>query len=368
VHAFSSNPCAPIPSPSLSPPDHDGPSYDAREVRSRRNSYDDTVSPGSAQPTLTFLDGEQRTAHSIGLAGEQDLNLLSSLRSIIVNERDTVDAGVFQAFPGDPTSGEPPVHFNILNDDLPRQDIISTRETSDAIENIVGEHGPRLVSIYFKYIHPMNCVISKGRFLRAYYTKRLSLPASLRGAVYGLGAMSWTRDPQCASFSTPNYSFLFQKAHYALHMEYHAPNQWTLQASLLLLHERPGDSFTIETPRTWILSTQAAATAQVLGLHRDPQLWNLAPWEKRIRRKLWWAAYMANTWASVCHGNPPHISRDSFTTAPILIDEIAQDEEIEEELLEFLDRPCSSAGVTASARFIESVKLSRILHELLESF
>ncbi|WAO88914.1 Zn(2)-C6 fungal-type domain-containing protein [Fusarium falciforme] len=319
-------------------------------------------------PRLSWLEGEQRTAHSIGLSGEQDTNLLASLRSIIVNEHNGVDNGVIQVFPGDPGCGEPPIHFNMVLDALPEPDRAARRDVSDSIEELVGEHGPRLVSLFFKYVHPMTYVVSKSRFLRAYYGDAISVPASLRGVIYALGANSWKRDPPCAGLTPPSSYTLFQRAHWALHTETHAPNKWTLQAALLLIHEQPGDNFTMETPRTWIVASKATAIAQMLGLHRDPRLWKIAPLEKSVRRKLWWATYMADVWASLYHGNPPHIAKDSFTTSPIQIEEVLMDEDVNDDSLSFLEPSFVSSDVTASARFVESVKLSRILRELLDSF
>ncbi|RMJ14245.1 hypothetical protein CDV36_006080 [Fusarium kuroshium] len=124
----------------------------------------------------------------------------------------------------------------------------------------------------------------------------------------------------------------------------------------------------METPRTWIVASKATAIAQMLGLHRDPRLWKIAPLEKSVRRKLWWATYMADVWASLYHGNPPHIAKDSFTTSPIQIEEILMDEDVNEDPLNFIEPSLASIDVTACARFVESVKLSRILRELLDSF
>jgi hypothetical protein len=365
---FCSGPAAALPSPPPNATGHENETFETQEPSPLSDSFMRDISHGTTKPILTFQDSDRRTAHSIGLAGEQDTNLLASLRSIVVNEHNVVDAGVIQVFPGDLTCGDPPVHFNIVTDDLPQQDKVTISIASDAIEELVGSHGPRLVSFYFNHVHPVNCVVSKGRFLRAYQTNKLSIRASLRGVIYGLGAMFWNRDPDSSGPLLLDLHALFQQAHYALHTENHAPNIWTLQACMLLLHERPGDNFTIETPRTWILSAQAVASAQMLGLHRDPKLWNIAPWEKHVRRKLWWATYMSDVWTSVCHGNPPHISNDSFTTSPMGIEELIMEDDVEEDLQDLGDRTSVSDNIASSARFVEAVKLSRILHELLDSF
>ncbi len=319
-------------------------------------------------PVFTLEDGDNLTAHCIGLAGEQDTGLLASIRSIIVNEDNAIGVDVMQVFPGDSVAGEPPIHFSMVSNKFRPQDNIGIGRASDAIEGLVGFNGDRLVSLYFEHVHPVNCLVSKNRFLRAYESNRLSICASLRGAIYGLGAMFWNHDPAYHKLLSLDLYTMFEQAHYSLHRENHAPNLWTLQASLLLIHERPGDNFTMETPRTWLLSAQAVASAQMIGLHRDPKLWNVAPWEKHLRRKLWWATYTCDVWSSICHGNPPHIYINSFTTALVEISDFSADTEIDRESQYVLSGICVTDDIATCARFVEYVKLSQILHDLLNYF
>ncbi|KAJ6438448.1 hypothetical protein O9K51_09040 [Purpureocillium lavendulum] len=359
-----------LPSPQTNASDH-GSEFSENPVAAAPpppEGYRPEAAQAARDPSiLTLEDGERRHAHCIGLAGEQDTDLLASFRSVIVNETNKVDAGVVQVFAGNPLHGEPPVHFNIVMDDFIPHDNLARDMASDAIERLAGRHGPRLVSLYFQHVHPANCIVSKARFLRTYARDKLSIPASLRGVVYGLGATFWNHDP--TSQHDPlafDLRTLLEQAHYSLHREYHAPNLWNLQASLLLVHERPGHTYTMETPRTWILSSSAVASSQMVGLHRDPKLWNIAPWEKSLRRRLWYATYMTDVWSSVCHGNPPHVHRDSFTTAPPQIDELSIDEDVEDHLKHMVDPSSYSPNITASARFVEIIKLTHILHDLLD--
>ncbi|UNI18845.1 hypothetical protein JDV02_005089 [Purpureocillium takamizusanense] len=358
-----------LPSPQTNPSDHgselsEKPVANAPPPETRRPD----PAHGSRDPSvLTLEDGERRHAHCIGLAGEQDTDLLASFRSVIVNETNKVDAGVVQVFAGNPLQGEPPVHFNIVMDDFIPHDNIARDMASDAIESLAGRHGPRLVSLYFQHVHPANCIVSKARFLRAYAKDKLSIPASLRGVVYALGATFWHHDPSPhQEVLALDLRTLLEQAHYSLHREYHAPNLWNLQASLLLVHERPGHTYTMETPRTWVLSSSAVASAQMVGLHREPKLWSIAPWEKSLRRRLWYATYMTDVWSSVCHGNPPHLHTSSFTTTPPQIDEMSIDEDVEDHLKHLVDPSSYSPNITASARFVGAIKLTHILHDLLD--
>lgn len=52
----------------------------------------------------------------------------------------------------------------------------------------------------------------------------------------------------------------------------------------------------------------ALRVAQMLGLHREPTLFDFKPWEVEARRRLWWHVVMADTMVSVSSGLPPLIT------------------------------------------------------------
>jgi hypothetical protein len=160
---------------------------------------------------------------------------------------------------------------------------------------------------------------------------------------------------------------LFEHGHAALNRELDSPKLSTLQACLLILHEQPDPSGTTESPRIWVLACQATACAQALGLHQDPTSWNLPKWEKSIRKKLWWAAYMCDIWTSICHGNPPHIPADSFDTSDLNIEDLGLDENLLGlpgcYLLDEGDRTFESRN---AVRFLEKVKLTKIMAAVLK--
>jgi hypothetical protein len=51
-------------------------------------------------------------------------------------------------------------------------------------------------------------------------------------------------------------------------------------------------------------------------------------WEKRLRRKLWWATYAADIWTSIGHGNTPHIAPGSYDTSDLDMGDLATDEDV----------------------------------------
>ncbi|KAL1837396.1 hypothetical protein VTK73DRAFT_4707 [Phialemonium thermophilum] len=351
----------------------------------------------------TLEDGVGLTAHSMGLSAEQDTELLASFRSAVINETNNVDADIVQVCAGDRTGHRPPVHFSVLRDDFDPFDNIAKNAASDRIEAAVAGHADTLVRLYFRHVHPVYPVVSKTRFLRAYARDKTSIPASLRGAIYGLASNFWAhaRSNHAAAATVPasspssssaaaaaahsplscssrlssthtqqrgfNQHELFEDALGSLQREFHGPNLWVLQASLLLIHETPADNATIESPRVWMLASQAVACAQMIGLHRDPTDWAIAPWEKALRRKLWWATFATDVWSSVSHGNPPHIYPASFTTPALSMDDLSFDEDVPPDLHYLVDATSAHLDVSACARFFEGITVARLVHNLLLS-
>ncbi|EXJ81591.1 hypothetical protein A1O1_07655 [Capronia coronata CBS 617.96] len=343
------------------------------DVRNWRRNHPPTT-PSSTGSRLTeakvytIEDGPNLTGHSLGLSAEQDTNLLASFRSVIINETNRVDGDIFQVHAGNPAVGTPPLHFYILRDWFMPYDNRIKEESSQAIEYRVGTYGPNLVRLYFKYVHPVYCVVSKVRFLRAYKQDKLSIPASLRGVIYGMAAVFWKRDPTLRAIPRPFEQYeLFHAAQASLERELEAPNLWKIQACLLMLHEKAAGNGTFETPRTWTLSAQALACAQMIGLHRDPSDWNIAPWERSLRKKLWWATYVTDMWSSVSHGNPPHIYRASYTTTDLNMDDLRFDEDVPDDLRDMVDATSATFDISTAARFLELTKLTQILHKLLDT-
>lgn len=314
----------------------------------------------------TLEDMEDRTSHSMGLAGEQDTYFLDSFRSVLLSEQDEIDANFTQVYDGSSQPHHHPVHFLMLLNGFPDHTNLAMQEASEAIERRVWPHGPALVRLYFKHVHPAYPVVSKVRFLRQYAAAKLEIPASLRGAVYALACAFWHRDPSLEGPCPFQQHEILAHCHISLRRELEAPNLFKLQACLLLPHIIPPDIDSVETPSTWIMACQATACAQMIGLHQDPGSWSIATWEKRIRKKLWWATYANDCWSSVCHGNPPHIGSDTFDTTPPTLDDLRFDEDVPEDLRYLVDPENTSFQISDGARFLEMVNIARNLRAILD--
>ncbi len=312
--------------------------------------------------------GKNLTAHFIGLGGEQDTNLFSSIRYNVLNETKFIDFNIRQVFIGDVVQGKPPIHFSILSDTFPERDQRVKRQASDAIENLVGQHGDALVRLYFRFVHPVLPVLSKSGFLATYATNKFSIAASLRGAIYGLACAFWSQDSSLSNYRCVSQPDIFYHTHVALNRELDSPKLATLQACLLVLHEQPDVNGTTESPRIWVVACQATACAQSLGLHQDPSSWKLPTWEIKLRKRLWWATYAGDTWTAICHGQTPHIVPNSFDTTFLDIDDLASDEDLAGLPGEYLvlekDRSFNHRNAIG---YIESINLTNIFAGVLSS-
>lgn len=101
--------------------------------------------------------------------------------------------------------------------------------------------------------------------------------------------------------------------------EIHTPHLATLQAGLLYLH-KPLDenrSATADSPFTWSFVGSVVGLACSLGLHIECRMWGIPAWEKRLRRRLWWAVYAEDKWRSLLMGRPPYIRREEWDVSEL---------------------------------------------------
>jgi hypothetical protein len=206
----------------------------------------------------------------MGLASEQDPYLTDAFRSVLVSERDGIDAGMLQVFPGGSDPEKHPVHFLLLHDEFPAHRNAAKHVAAVAIENIVWPHAAALVRLYFRHVHPTLPIISKCRFVRQYTTAKDEMSGSLRCAVCALACVFWDRDLSLVSPCPFLQHELIDHAQESLRRELEAPNLSRLQASILLMHMTPPDVDSVETPYTWVMTAQATACAQMIGFHQDP--------------------------------------------------------------------------------------------------
>ncbi len=230
-------------------------------------------------------------------------------------------------------------------------------DDTEAVERLVRPHGPGLVDLYFRIVHPSYPILHKHVFLDRYQHGRRggggnttrnstantsssgnpsykAFPAPLLAAVYLLALDWWDYDQELALLNDaraakakPDGEALARVAMRALMAVVHRPKLSTVQACLLLLQQRGGRSAatTVAGGDSWVLTSQLVAVAEELGLHVDCTTWNIPTWEKGLRRRLAWATFMQDKWSSLIYGRPSHVQSSHWRIPPLSLDDFRED-------------------------------------------
>lgn len=327
--------------------------------------------PTAPAVIYTLEDNPGRCAYFLGQSSEQDAFLLDAFKYGILRDNFSFSADIAQVRALrsiSPTGLESPVHFLLLRIEHPEHVNKERDRISAAVENKVSPNGDNLVRLYFRHIHPVFPIVSKVRFLSRYHNDKQSIPACLRGVIYGLASVFWNRDDALKGTPKPfKQHELIDYAYQVLRREIENPNLFILQACLLLQHSTPPMMDTLEAPTTWTTATQATACAQMIGLHVEPKQWNIDSIEKHLRRKLWWATFYTDCWSSVSHGSPPHIPSTSYTTTAPTMDDLRCDEDVPEDLHYLVEPEDRQFQVSTGARFLQLIDIARSLRIVLDS-
>jgi hypothetical protein len=224
----------------------------------------------------------------------------------------------------------------------------------DAVEKVVAPHGPALVELYFRIVHPSFPIIHKNVFLEKHgRTYRELTPIGL-GAVYILALNWWSYSPSLSSLPKPNVNDL-EKLVLRMLFEAHArPKVSDVQGGLVLM-QRPDVN-------SWAMTGHLVSITQNLGLHLDCSDWQIPDWERGVRKRVAWAIFMQDKWGALIYGRPSHIRSDDWDMQPLVssdFPETAKDDDDEE----------GSAEVEKGKQtFINMVSLTEIVADLLDEF
>lgn len=227
-------------------------------------------------------------------------------------------------------------------------------EDLDAIESIVAPHGPELVNLYFRIVHPTFPILHKRVFLEKYARTHREFSPPLLAAVYILALNWWSYSAELSLLPKPDVSRLEEIAFKTMGDIVHRPKLSTIQAGLLLLQRPEGDS--------WAMVSQLVGLGQDLGLHLDCTTWRIPTWEKGLRKRLAWALYMQDKWGSLVHGRPSHITDADWDVKPL------EESDFPERAADEDDEEGSTEVEKGRVLFTEMIALARILSDILLGF
>ncbi|GAN05102.1 hypothetical protein MAM1_0082c04571 [Mucor ambiguus] len=182
------------------------------------------------------------------------------------------------------------------------------------------------VRLYFSHIHPILPVIDKTEFIKQYRDRVETYPSGeLLNAMFGAAA----RFVECESVEPERKRALpsdavwdvpvgwsnkfFDQAEYIISKWPTNPTISNVQAIILILNHR-GDRDT-KSSACWQLGGFAIRMAQLLGLHRNCDDWDIPKNEKETRKRVWWALYITDRFQTAILGRPINL-RDEDLSVP----------------------------------------------------
>ncbi|GKZ86244.1 hypothetical protein AnigIFM56816_001296 [Aspergillus niger] len=334
--------------------------------------------------TIQTLDGLGGVSYQVnGTSAESDPWLL---RHCKFNDRGFLSFHQvhFRNAGGVPFDEKIPCHFLVSSDQLyePAKAQLLPPEpltTHEQLNQLVPpECGQRLIVLFMRFIFPTLPIISRSHFgLAAAGTvpdqtilQKTSL--CLLAAIYA-SAQPFAKfdDYLCLldAYAPPPTDLLWRMVLDLVLRDIHTARLSTLQAGILYLH-RPvsvTESAVADSAFTWSLVGMLVGVAMSLGLQLDCRLMGLPLWEKRIRRRLWWAIYAEDKWRCLLTGRPSYIGSDDWDAADLNDDDFVMSESLRLALQQPPSASHSSHDILSAQPFQQFIQLSRIADELQRS-
>ncbi|KUL83677.1 hypothetical protein ZTR_07504 [Talaromyces verruculosus] len=219
----------------------------------------------------------------------------------------------FRNVGGVPVEGLVPVHFLVTEDSLlvsskeatsfsAEEDLFKSREELNKM--IPPQFGLRLILLFMKFVFPMMPSLQ-------------GIPVHLLAALYASALPFKIHNPElvlCGVYDSQLCDKLWRMVYQLLMQEIHTPHLSVIQACLLYLQRLPvgSQSALADSPFLWSFLGSTVGLASSLGLHLEPRPWGIPAWEKRLRRRLWWAVYVEDKWRSLLIGRPPFLDREEW--------------------------------------------------------
>lgn len=305
-------------------------------VESQRFAQQPRRSPEGDPDTATLeqpLDQPSSTFLLLGDSAEGDPQLLK--RSSHTSHADNLKFRCLYRNPHTTNGGEDldiyrPLVFMLGSSSIwancePRVEEVELRKVRAEVDGISSRVGIRLVKLYFKYVYPYFPIVSRSRMLQDYGLAEdtvSDLPLSLKSALYACAMPYMVYDDVLSTMidlNVPAAKTLFRICWMAISQEAHSPHLATMQACLMLLQRDNYDRYIHGSPFQGSLMAWTVSIAQTLGFSTDcSTVRGIPPWEKRLRKRLWWATYVLDKWTFSLSGLTSHIRDDDFDVLPLM--------------------------------------------------
>ncbi|RKK70574.1 hypothetical protein BFJ69_g11740 [Fusarium oxysporum] len=191
----------------------------------------------------------------------------------------------------------------------------NTQTNLQLLEKFLQPHCSILVEMFVTDIHPCFPILDPTTL-----RQNLSNPESdsqvspaLLCCSYASTLTFWKTNPVLSKERLPDQRFIWNLANEALFSELRlCPSIHTIAAILFNVGGRPS---TLPFNNTGQLGF-AVGIAFSMGLNRDPSAWDIPEEEKNLRKMVWWALLIHDTWTSFSCGTPPRIQAYQNTLPP----------------------------------------------------
>ncbi|CAO3617731.1 unnamed protein product [Cunninghamella echinulata] len=181
----------------------------------------------------------------------------------------------------------------------------------------------RLLKIYFANVHPILPVINKIEFLKQYRNQAETYPsAELLNAMFGAAA----RFVECEHLEPTHLKTVPFDAVWDLPMGWsdHFFDQaqdiisrWTanptdskIQAIILIQNHR--GNLDSKSSACWLMGGFAIRLAQMIGLHKNCDSWDISESERQTRKRVFWSLYVSDRFQSALSGKPLSIQDEDI--------------------------------------------------------
>lgn len=325
-----------------------------------------TETPATVQSSGLPLEASHNVSYRIvGPTGDLDLYVLRH-RNYDENDESSVRyRGLrYRRMSTSSVGSAPPPVFTISSNmntaqtqpRLHRDDIEQAEKSLS--EMISPKLACRLVLLYTHYVHPHFPILS-ARQLSANPEDMNKIPPALLAALCATAIPFITYDDVLSIWlpESPSKDEVFRLAWILLVDELHTPHLSTIQTCLLLLQSHATSRYLPLTSFKPALLSTTVALAHCLGLHRDSSQWATMPlWERRLRKRIWWATWMMDKWICLGESVPSTLKNDENDVAPLL------PEDFEDDLLPQME------PMQPIVHFNHLVSLTSILDEIYRTF
>ncbi|KAL4926204.1 transcription factor domain-containing protein [Aspergillus undulatus] len=264
----------------------------------------------------------------VGSSGDLDTHLLAHRRydaqNLSVSRHTHITYQRLQDLDRALAASKPPPMLAMSRDpSLSRgHEIVDTGFVQDAQQELdqllSADTVARLSVLFARFVHPYLPIISK-RALTAESDSLFDSPALLAAVAATASHFVAYDDVLCLEAPDPlSARRLYQLSWQLLQEDLASPRLSTVQVLILLLHRHLPDEPPLEGSMDSNIRGLLVSSSYGLGLHREPESWDtLPPEQRKLRKCLWWAAWVTEKWMAFSDGRPSQYNRDEYNVLPL---------------------------------------------------